>query len=186
VTAAEDECPRPVERIEHGESLRAGRGDDDRRDQEKRREKNERDETCSPADRKIQMSGNRRDPSPAEPKTCTRAEHERRDLPERSGEKNHERNGGKRDAGPVRSGVRVRDMPQMACATTATATSFRPCRKPSATGPVNAAAPIAKANRISAEGMVKANHAARPPKRPLSRRMPREKPTWLEAGPGRN
>jgi hypothetical protein len=35
------------------------------------------------------------------------------------------------------------------------------------------------------QGMVKANHAARPPNRPLPRRMPREKPTWLEAGPGR-
>ena len=77
-------------------------------------------------------------------------------------------------------------MPQIACATTATATSFRPCRMPSATGPVSAVAPIAKANRMMADGMVKANQAASPPSRPLPRRMPRVKPTWLDAGPGRN
>jgi hypothetical protein len=52
--------------------------------------------------------------------------------------------------------------------------------------PRECGAPIAKVNRIRADGMVKANHAARPPQRPLPRRMPREKPTWLEAGPGRN
>ena len=46
--------------------------------------------------------------------------------------------------------------------------------------------PIAKANRISADGMVKANQAARPPNNPLPRAMPSVKPTWLEAGPGRN
>ena len=85
-----------------------------------------------------------------------------------------------------RSGVRLRAMPQMAWATTATATSFSPCRKPSAAGPVNEAAPMAKANMITAEGMVKANHAASPPNSPLPRSTPREKPTWLEAGPGRN
>ena len=77
-------------------------------------------------------------------------------------------------------------MPQIACATTATATSFRPCRIPSASGPVKAVAPSAKAKRMRADGMVKANHAANPPSRPLPRRMPRVKPTWLEAGPGKN
>jgi len=85
-----------------------------------------------------------------------------------------------------RSGVRLHAMPQMACATTATATSFSPCRKPSATGPVNEAAPMAKPNMITADGMVKANQAARPPNSPLPRRTPREKPAWLEDGPGRN
>ena len=40
-----------------------------------------------------------------------------------------------------RSGVRVRVIPHTACATTATATSLRPCRNASASGPVNAAAP---------------------------------------------
>ena len=54
------------------------------------------------------------------------------------------------------------------------------------TGPVNEAAPMAKANMTTADGMVKANQAARPPNSPLPRRMPREKPTWLEAGPGKN
>ena len=77
-------------------------------------------------------------------------------------------------------------MPQIACATTATATSFRPWRMPSAKGPVKAAAPSAKANRMSADGMVKANHAASPPSRPLPRNMPSVNPTWLDAGPGRN
>ncbi len=77
-------------------------------------------------------------------------------------------------------------MPQIACATTATATSFRPWSTPSAKGPVNAVAPSAKAKRMIADGMVKANHAASPPSRPLPRRMPSVKPTWLEAGPGKN
>ena len=39
---------------------------------------------------------------------------------------------------------------------------------------------------MSADGMVNANHAANPPSRPLPRRMPSVKPTWLEAGPGKN
>ena len=44
----------------------------------------------------------------------------------------------------------------------------------------------AKANMMSADGIVKANHAANPPSRLLPRRMPSVKPTWLEAGPGKN
>jgi hypothetical protein len=67
-------------------------------DQEKRREENEGDDAGPPRDRKIQMSGNRRDVSPTEPKARTRTEHDRGDLPERSGEKNNDRNRGKRDA----------------------------------------------------------------------------------------
>ncbi len=43
---------------------------------------------------------------------------------------------------------RLLAMPQIACATTATATSFRPWRMPSATGPVRAVAPSAKAKRM--------------------------------------
>ena len=77
-------------------------------------------------------------------------------------------------------------MPQTACATTATATSFSPCRKPSARGPLIAEALSAKATRTIAEGRVKPAHAASPPMRPLPRRTPSENPTWLEAGPGRN
>ena len=77
----------------------------------------------------------------------------------------------------ARSGVSVRVMPQTACATTATATSLRPCRNPSAIGPVKAAAPSAKASRIRADGMVKPSHAARPPRSPLPRRIPSENPT---------
>jgi hypothetical protein len=102
---------------------------------------------------------------------------DRSDLPERSGEKYNDRNRSKRGARAGAIGCEGSRHAQMACATTATATSLRPCRKPSAIGPLNAAAPIAKANRIRAEGIVKANHAARPPKRPWPRRMPREKPT---------
>ena len=80
----------------------------------------------------------------------------------------------------ARSGVSVRVMPQIACATTATATSFNPCWSPSATGPVNAAAPSAKASRIMADGMVKANHAAKPPRSPLPRSTPSENPLgWM-------
>ncbi len=62
-------------------------------------------------------------------------------------------------------------MPQIACAMTATATSFSPCRKPCASGPVKLPATLAKANMMTAEGRVKASHAAMPPRRPLPRRI---------------
>jgi hypothetical protein len=104
MAAAKDEGPRPEERVEQGESLRAGRSRDARRDQEKRHEEHERDDASSPGGRKIQMPGNRRrDFSPAEPKARARTERDRGDLPERSSEKNNDRNRGKRDAsaGPI-------------------------------------------------------------------------------------
>ena len=85
-----------------------------------------------------------------------------------------------------RSGVRLLAMPQIACATTATATSLSPCSTPSANGPVKMVAPSAKENRMIADGMVKANQAANPSSRPLPRKMPSVNPTWLDAGPGRN
>ena len=44
------------------------------------------------------MSGNRRDVSPAQPKACAGAERDRCDLRERSRERYHDRNRGKRDA----------------------------------------------------------------------------------------
>jgi hypothetical protein len=71
-------------------------------------------------------------------------------------------------AARARSGVRLLAMPQIACATTATATSFRPWSTPSAKGPVNAVAPSAKAKRMRADGMVKANHAANPAKQTVA------------------
>ena len=77
-------------------------------------------------------------------------------------------------------------MPKTACATTAAATSFSPCRKPCASGAVKRPATAANANMMTADGMVKANQAARPPRRPLPRKTPKEKPTWLDAGPGKN
>jgi len=76
-------------------------------------------------------------------------------------------------------------MPQTAWATTATATTFRPWIRPAPIGPSNAVAPKAKASRIRAEGKVKAVQAASAPSAP-ARRSPSAKPTWLEAGPGRN
>lgn len=84
------------------------------------------------------------------------------------------------------SGQSDRAMPSTACATMATATSFSPCRRPSprAVSPI-APAPEAKASINSADGRVKAIHAASAPGRP-ARIRPRPKPVWLEAGPGRN
>jgi hypothetical protein len=76
-------------------------------------------------------------------------------------------------------------MPQIAWATTATATSFRPWTSPSAHGPETAEAPKATATSRSADGSVKAAHAATPPRRP-PRTSPTAKPVWLDAGPGRN
>ena len=85
-----------------------------------------------------------------------------------------------------RSGHSDRAMPQTACATIATATSFRPCSSPAPAGdPVSAPAPKANAVISAADGRVKPHHAASPPSQP-ARSRPMEKPTWLEAGPGAN
>ena len=63
---------------------------------------------------------------------------------------------------------------------------FQPVQESFSNRAANAAAPSAKASRIKADGMVKANHAAKPPKSPLPRSTPSENPTWLDAGPGKN
>jgi len=100
MAAAKDECSRLVERVEQGESLRAGRRGDGRREQEKCRKENERDDASSRGDWKIQMPGNRRRGfAPAEPKARACARRNRGDLPERSGEKDNDRNRSKRNAG---------------------------------------------------------------------------------------
>jgi hypothetical protein len=75
-------------------------------------------------------------------------------------------------------------MPQTACATIATATIFRPSSTPCRWAR-DGAAVIAKASSASAEGSVKAVKAASAPSQP-ARIIPSAKPTWLEAGPGRN
>jgi hypothetical protein len=83
------------------------------------------------------------------------------------------------------SGARLRAMPQTACATTATATIFSPWMMPSATGPEKEPEKSAKRNSAIAEGNVNPSQAAIPPASPL-REIPRAKPIWLLAGPGRN
>src|SRR5258706_1342050 len=95
--AAKDERARAVEGVEQGEPLRAGRSDNERRDQEKHREENEREATAQRVDRKIQMPGNWRCFSLAEPKARARAKRNRCDLPERPGKNYNDRNRGKRD-----------------------------------------------------------------------------------------
>ena len=76
-------------------------------------------------------------------------------------------------------------MPHTASATTATAAILRPRSQPdSATSPI-AVTPYANRMSAAAEGSVKPSHAASPPGSPALR-MPREMPTWLLAGPGRN
>ena len=78
----------------------------------------------------------------------------------------------------------VRPICQTAVATTATAASSRPCTQPSpATSPPPT--PDANATSSTADGRVKPSHAARPPSGP-ARSIPIEKPSWLDAGPGRN
>lgn len=76
-------------------------------------------------------------------------------------------------------------MPQTACAAIATAAIWSPSSTPVPTGPDMDAAVIAKTSRISADGSVKALNAASAPSQP-ARITPSAKPTWLDAGPGRN
>ena len=84
-----------------------------------------------------------------------------------------------------RSGQSERAIPHTAWATTATATTLRPCNQPASA--VLANAPIPKANAISAnaDGRVKPIQAASPPRR-RARAMPIAILTWLLAGPGKN
>ena len=77
-------------------------------------------------------------------------------------------------------------MPQIAWATTATATSFKPWITPEASGPSRLPATSANTSNASADGKVKPIHASIPPITPPPRTMPSAKPTWLLAGPGRN
>jgi hypothetical protein len=63
----------------------------------------------------------------------------------------------------TRSGHSVRAIPATACATMATATSFKPWMRPIPIGPLNAAAPFAKTTRAIADGKVKPIQAASAP-----------------------
>lgn len=82
------------------------------------------------------------------------------------------------------SGASVRPIVQTACATTATATTMRPCSQAACT-----AAPVltrrANAAIAAADGRVKPIQAASAPAQP-ARSMPTAMPTWLLAGPGRS
>ncbi len=84
-----------------------------------------------------------------------------------------------------RSGASERIMPRTACATTATAATLRPCSQALPAPSPTASRPSANRTRASAEGSVKAAHAASAPVYP-ARDNPMAMPTWLLAGPGRN
>ncbi|CAG2157495.1 hypothetical protein LMG19282_05471 [Cupriavidus campinensis] len=62
------------------------------------------------------------------------------------------------------SGQSERAMPHTACATTATAATFRPCSRPSGTWLPVADSPSASTISAMAEGMVKPSHAASAPR----------------------
>jgi hypothetical protein len=186
MAAAKNKGSRPIERVKQGESLRACRSGDGRRCQEQRREKNERDATAQWGDRKTQVPGNRRGFSLAEPKARARAERNRCDLPERSGEKYNDRNRGKRDAG---TGSIGRESPSHApdgLCHDRDGDELESVQETFGNRSSECGCADSKGEQNQGRGMVKANHAARPPNSPLPRRTPREKPTWLEAGPGRN
>jgi len=71
------------------------------------------------------------------------------------------------------SGHRARAMPHTAWATTATATTFRPCSRPPGMASRNATTPYPKAVNARADGRVKASQAANAPGRPaLANPMP--------------
>jgi hypothetical protein len=74
-------------------------------------------------------------------------------------------------------------MVHTACATTATATSFKPCASARVSGAASRGASQAKANMINADGGAKPSQAANAPAQ-LARRRPIRKLTWLLAGPG--
>lgn len=80
---------------------------------------------------------------------------------------------------------RLRAMPQMACATTATATTFKPCSTPAGSAAPHADSPSANSVKASAEGSVKPAQASSAPLNP-ARDRPIAMPTWLLAGPGKN
>ena len=76
-------------------------------------------------------------------------------------------------------------MAHTACATTATATTLRPCTQPAAASAGWADKVWANSSSAAAEGKVKPTHAASAPQSP-ARVMPSAMPSWLLAGPGRN
>ncbi len=79
----------------------------------------------------------------------------------------------------------VRAMPQTACATTATATTLRPCSAPAGSSSAWRARPSANKINAIAEGKVNPSQAASAPAYP-PREKPSAMPTWLLAGPGKN
>lgn len=62
---------------------------------------------------------------------------------------------------------------------------FNPCNHPASAAGSKAPSPNAKAMSARADGMVKPNQAATPP-RSRARAMPTAILTWLLAGPGKN
>ncbi len=77
-------------------------------------------------------------------------------------------------------------IPQIACATTATAASFSPCNHPACpTEPPSAAMPYPNRIIANADGAVKPIYAVIAPLIP-DRDSPIAIPTWLLAGPGKN
>ena len=76
----------------------------------------------------------------------------------------------------ARSVQRLRAMPHIACATTATATTFRPCRTPTGSAVPQLEMPTANAISTRAEGRVKPSQAASTPPNP-ARASPIAMPT---------
>ncbi len=83
------------------------------------------------------------------------------------------------------SGQSYRAMLHTACATTATATTFNPCKAPDPATSPNAVTPYPNKISAIADGMVKPIQAATAPGKP-ARESPTPMPTWLDAGPGKN
>ena len=114
-----------------------------------------------------------------------RAQQDRRNLPAGRRQRQTHKTGRDGDAGTNRSGARLRAMPQTACATTATATSFSPRSHPAwDRSPI---APTPRANSViaSADGRVKPAQAASMPSGP-PRIRPIAMPVCDDAGPGMN
>ena len=81
----------------------------------------------------------------------------------------------------MRSGQRFRAMPQTACATTATATTFSPCSQ-GASATASVVTPYAKSTSTMADGSVNPTHAATPPRSP-ARLRDREETGRARRGP---
>src|SRR5699024_8515268 len=83
-----------------------------------------------------------------------------------------------------RSGHKLFAIPQIACATIATATIFSPCTMPSEINVLSEVIPNANKINAIADGIVNPNQAANAPKY-LAFDNPSAIPTWLLAGPGK-